>query len=240
MTERFEVQRTIPADAATIFRRVRPARPRRHRRLRDAAERDRATRPAGRRHLRHPHGPRGARRSAHGQVRRDRHDHRLRAGQLHHLGGVREGFPSIGHYYGYRLEPVDGGTLVTSIYDWSQVGEQWKATGGGRSSRVGAEGHARHPRADRARGAVARRGQRTTRPSARPISPTSSSTTTIRANPHGKPDLAETSATEWPGRTWRWSWLGVSSLHRPPGSGLLALMSPASGGGVCARCFEDD
>ena len=30
-----------------------------------------------------------------------------------------EGFPSIGHYYGYRLEPVDGGTLVTSIYDWS-------------------------------------------------------------------------------------------------------------------------
>ncbi len=30
-------------------------------------------------------------------------------------------FPSIGHYYGYRLEPVDGGTLVTSIYDWSQV-----------------------------------------------------------------------------------------------------------------------
>ena len=35
------------------------------------------------------------------------------------------GFPSIGHYYGYRLEPVDGGTLVTSIYDWSGVDEQW-------------------------------------------------------------------------------------------------------------------
>ena len=34
-------------------------------------------------------------------------------------------FPSIGHYYGYRLEPVDGGTLVTSIYDWSAVDEQW-------------------------------------------------------------------------------------------------------------------
>ena len=31
------------------------------------------------------------------------------------------GFPSIGHYYGYRLEPADGGTLVTSIYDWSGV-----------------------------------------------------------------------------------------------------------------------
>jgi hypothetical protein len=40
-----------------------------------------------------------------------------------------EGFPSIGHYYGYRLEPVEGGTLVTSIYDWSNVDERWKATG---------------------------------------------------------------------------------------------------------------
>ena len=40
-----------------------------------------------------------------------------------------EGFPSIGHYYGYRLEPVEDGTLVTSIYDWSNIGENWKATG---------------------------------------------------------------------------------------------------------------
>jgi hypothetical protein len=39
------------------------------------------------------------------------------------------GFPSIGHYYGYRLEPVDGGTLVTSIYDWSRVDEKWKPEG---------------------------------------------------------------------------------------------------------------
>jgi len=39
------------------------------------------------------------------------------------------GFPSIGHFYGYRLEPVEGGTLVTSIYDWSRVEEQWKSTG---------------------------------------------------------------------------------------------------------------
>ena len=36
-----------------------------------------------------------------------------------------ENFPSIGHYYGYRLEPTDGGTLVTSIYDWSAVDAQW-------------------------------------------------------------------------------------------------------------------
>jgi hypothetical protein len=40
-----------------------------------------------------------------------------------------ENFPSIGHYYGYRLEPVEGGTLVTSIYDWSAVGERWKRRG---------------------------------------------------------------------------------------------------------------
>ncbi len=40
-----------------------------------------------------------------------------------------ENFPSIGHYYGYRLEPVDGGTLVTSIYDWSQVDEKWRPAG---------------------------------------------------------------------------------------------------------------
>ena len=37
--------------------------------------------------------------------------------------------PSIGHFYGYRLEAVDGGTRVTSIYDWANIGEQWKATG---------------------------------------------------------------------------------------------------------------
>jgi hypothetical protein len=36
------------------------------------------------------------------------------------------GFPSIGHYYGYRLEPVHGGTLVTSIYDWSAVDDKWR------------------------------------------------------------------------------------------------------------------
>ena len=40
-----------------------------------------------------------------------------------------EGFPSIGHYYGYRLEPTEEGTLVTSIYDWSNIGQQWKDSG---------------------------------------------------------------------------------------------------------------
>ncbi|GGP51973.1 YbhB/YbcL family Raf kinase inhibitor-like protein [Saccharothrix coeruleofusca] len=30
------------------------------------------------------------------------------------------------HVYGYRLEPAEGGTLVTSYYDWSQVGPEWR------------------------------------------------------------------------------------------------------------------
>jgi hypothetical protein len=33
---------------------------------------------------------------------------------------------NIGHVYGYRLEPTDGGTLVTSYYDWSTIEPQWK------------------------------------------------------------------------------------------------------------------
>jgi hypothetical protein len=34
--------------------------------------------------------------------------------------------PPIGHVYGYRLEPVDGGTLVTSYYDWSNIHEKYE------------------------------------------------------------------------------------------------------------------
>jgi len=34
--------------------------------------------------------------------------------------------PNIGHVYGYRLEPTDGGTLVTSYYDWSSIDPVWK------------------------------------------------------------------------------------------------------------------
>jgi hypothetical protein len=32
----------------------------------------------------------------------------------------------LGHVYGYRLEPIAGGTLVTSYYDWSSVDQAWK------------------------------------------------------------------------------------------------------------------
>jgi hypothetical protein len=34
--------------------------------------------------------------------------------------------PHIGHVYGYRLEPAEGGTRVISYYDWSSIGETWK------------------------------------------------------------------------------------------------------------------
>ena len=35
------------------------------------------------------------------------------------LDGVMQ--PPIGHVYGYELEPIDGGTRVTSYYDWSDI-----------------------------------------------------------------------------------------------------------------------
>lgn len=34
--------------------------------------------------------------------------------------------PPIGHVYGYLLEPADGGTLVTSYYDWSRIDQKWR------------------------------------------------------------------------------------------------------------------
>jgi hypothetical protein len=42
------------------------------------------------------------------------------------LGQIR---PQIGHVYGYTLEPVDDGTLVTSYYDWSNIDAVWKEAG---------------------------------------------------------------------------------------------------------------
>jgi Polyketide cyclase / dehydrase and lipid transport len=39
------------------------------------------------------------------------------------LGQIR---PQIGHVYGYELEPTEGGTVVTSYYDWSDIDPQWK------------------------------------------------------------------------------------------------------------------
>jgi hypothetical protein len=32
----------------------------------------------------------------------------------------------LGHVYGYQLEPIQEGTLVTSYYDWSAAEQSWK------------------------------------------------------------------------------------------------------------------
>ena len=37
--------------------------------------------------------------------------------------------PPIGHVYGYTLEPVEGGTLATSYYDWSSIDPAWREAG---------------------------------------------------------------------------------------------------------------
>ncbi len=42
------------------------------------------------------------------------------------LGQIR---PQIGHVYGYLLEPVADGTVVTSYYDWSSIDETWRQAG---------------------------------------------------------------------------------------------------------------
>ena len=43
------------------------------------------------------------------------------------IGGTMQ--PPIGHIYGYQLEAIDGGTLVTSYYDWSDIHENYRAAG---------------------------------------------------------------------------------------------------------------
>jgi hypothetical protein len=42
------------------------------------------------------------------------------------LGQIK---PQIGHVYGYTLEPTEGGTLVTSYYDWSDIDPTWREAG---------------------------------------------------------------------------------------------------------------
>ena len=42
------------------------------------------------------------------------------------LGQLR---PQIGHVYGYTLEPVADGTVVTSYYDWSSIDPVWREAG---------------------------------------------------------------------------------------------------------------
>jgi hypothetical protein len=36
---------------------------------------------------------------------------------------------NIGHVYGYVIEPIEGGSLVTSYYDWSDITPEWREAG---------------------------------------------------------------------------------------------------------------
>jgi len=49
----------------------------------------------------------------------------------HEIAWTIEGVvkPPLRHVYGYTLEPVDGGTLVTSYYDWSAADSGLKEMG---------------------------------------------------------------------------------------------------------------
>ena len=130
MDERFEVQRTIPADAATIFAVV--SSPTGHVAI-DAtgmlqgSTGDPAT-AVGDTFVIHMD------RESLGDLPMGKYDVTVTITDYEQDTYITwevsgPGFPSIGHYYGYRLEPVVGGTLVTSIYDWSAVDEKWKPEG---------------------------------------------------------------------------------------------------------------
>jgi hypothetical protein len=44
----------------------------------------------------------------------------------HEIAWKIEGQLNLGHVYGYTLELIAEGTLVTSFYDWSSVEQTWK------------------------------------------------------------------------------------------------------------------
>ncbi len=126
-TERFEVQRTIAADAATIFAVLRD--PKGHVAIDSSGMLQSSTgEPAGqvgdtfvihmdRESLNDfPLGKYDVTVSI-TAYEQDREIAWTILGQLD---------PPIGHIYGYALEPVDEGTLVTSYYDWSQIDPVWR------------------------------------------------------------------------------------------------------------------
>ncbi len=125
--ERIEIQRTIPADAATIFRVV--SDPKGHVTIDStgmlmAADGDPVT-AAGDTFVVHMD------REALNDYPMGEYDVTVRITKFEpdrEIAWTIEGVldPPIGHVYGYRLEPVDGGTLVTSYYDWSTINEVYR------------------------------------------------------------------------------------------------------------------
>jgi len=128
--ERFEVSRTVPAPAEAVFDVLTD--PQGHVRIDSSgmlmsAEGERVTR-AGDTFVVHMD------REALGDLPMGRYDvtviiTRLEAPTLVEwtISGTIQ--PPIRHLYGYRLEPVEGGTLVTSYYDWSQIEQRYRDRG---------------------------------------------------------------------------------------------------------------
>jgi hypothetical protein len=129
-TERIDVQRTIPADAATIFRVL--CDPQGHVAIDSSgmlmdATGDRVTK-AGDSFVVHMD------REALNDYPMGRYDVTVNITRFVPdreiawtiVGQIR---PPIGHVYGYTLAPVDEGTLVTSYYDWSSIDPVWKEAG---------------------------------------------------------------------------------------------------------------
>jgi hypothetical protein len=130
MTERFEVQRTIPADAAAIFRTL--CDPEGHVAIDASGMLQSASgQPAGAvgdTFVIHMD------REALGDLPMGKYDVIVTITGYEQDRFITwevsgENSPSFGHYYGYKLEPAEGGTIVTSIYDWSQIADEMKATG---------------------------------------------------------------------------------------------------------------
>jgi hypothetical protein len=133
MTDRIEVQRTIPAPAADIFAVL--CDPHGHVAIDSSgmlqdAEGDRAT-AAGDTFVIHMD-----RESLNDFPELGKYDVTISIREFEKdrliswtvLGQIR---PQIGHVYGYRLEPTaDGaGTVTTSFYDWTDIDPKWQEAG---------------------------------------------------------------------------------------------------------------
>ena len=126
-SQRLSVQRAIAADPASIFEVL--TTPSGHVAI-DASAcyvgRRRAARDGRRRSVRRAHGPRIAQglpaRRVHGECRIARYEPDRAIAWT--IDGVMQ--PPIGHVYGYELEPIEGGTNVTSYYDWSDIHEAYR------------------------------------------------------------------------------------------------------------------
>jgi hypothetical protein len=125
MTERLEVQRAIPADPAAIFRVL--ADPQGHVKIDSSGMLMAAT-----------GDPVGAvddtfvvhmDRESLGDYPLGLYDVTVRIvtfDQDREIAWTVQGQLNLGHVYGYELESIPEGTLVTSYYDWSSVDQSWK------------------------------------------------------------------------------------------------------------------